>query len=390
MKETIADIIQLHLEGSSLTTAQEQQLREWIRASGENQEALKLLQDPAFLQASVQQWENYDASQQAGWERMSGQIFSKARVSVLRRFRWVAAAAVLLAVVATVFLLVNRKEDNKQASASIDLPPGKTGAILTLSDGRTILLSSSGNGRIAQENGTSISLRNNQLTYSNSTTPNSRQKTKNTLTTPAGYQFTLVLPDGSKVWLNAGSSITYPSVFTGASRTVKVTGELYMEIAKNSTAPFMVDINGKSTVQVLGTSFNMNAYADDGYIRTTLIEGSIKLLAETAAVILKPGEQASLRNQAKEPIAVTAAVDINHVLAWKNGYFSFNNLALKEVARQIERWYDIQVKFEGNTGNLSLSGEMDRGVSLSGIQRFLKQYGFTTNLQNRTLTITKR
>jgi ferric-dicitrate binding protein FerR (iron transport regulator) len=165
-----------------------------------------------------------------------------------------------------------------------------------------------------------------------------------------------------------------------------------MEVAQQKAKPFMVDIDGKTTVQVLGTSFNINAYEDDGQIRTPLVEGSVKVLSETALspVMLQPGQQALLRAGVKQAIAVASNVDMNRVLAWKNGYFSFDNLGLREVARQIERWYDIKVAFEANVGNMSLTGEMDRGVSLSGIQRFLQQYGFTTILENRVLTVSRK
>lgn len=393
MNETITDILLLHLNGIALTASQEQQLQQWLEASGNNRNALHLLEDPAFLQQSIRQWDSYDASRQAGWERLSGQIFSKKPVPLLRRLRWVAAAAILLLAVAGTWLLLTYEKSSptQQTSAGNDIAPGTSGAILTLSDGRKIVLDSMGNGQVALENGAAIQLQNNQLTYNPSAITNSPLPTFNSLTTPAGHQFTLVLPDGSRVWLNAGSSITYPAVFTGKERKVIVAGEVYMEVAPHRASPFIVDIDGKTTVQVLGTDFNINSYADDGYIRTTLINGSIKVLSATApaAVILTPGQQAAVRAAVKEPIAVASAIDVNRVLAWKNGYFSFDNLNLRQVARQIERWYDVQVIFEGNTGNLSLTGEMDRGVSLSGIQRFLKQYGFTTTLNNRVLTITK-
>jgi transmembrane sensor len=164
---------------------------------------------------------------------------------------------------------------------------------------------------------------------------------------------------------------------------------VYMEVAQHKSMPFIVDVDGKSVVQVLGTSFNINAYNDDNNIITTLVTGSIKAGAEKAAsVILKAGEQAV--QTGPQQVIVRRAVDIDKVLAWKNGYFSFDNRSLRQVAGQIERWYDIKVLFEADAGNMSLTGEMDRGVSLSGIQRFLHQYGLKTTLQNRVLTVSAK
>ncbi|RXK86773.1 FecR family protein [Filimonas effusa] len=393
MPDTIEDIIHLYLNGEVLTAQQDKQLQQWLQASGNNREALRLLEDPVFLQQSVYSWDNYDASQQAGWERLSGQLFGnhKGRVLPFRRFRWwVTVAAAVCIAIAAAWLLMVKKPGGGTLSATVgDVLPGGTGAILTLSDGRKIVLDSLGNGQIAQQNGAVIHLNNHKLVYNAFSGGSAGAADLNTLSTPAGRQFTVVLPDGSTVWLNAGSAITYPSLFAGSDRKIKVSGEVYMEVAPHKSMPFMVDIDGRSIVQVLGTSFNINAYNDDNNIVTTLVTGSVKAGTEKAAsaVILKAGEQAV---QSGLQVVVRRAVDIDKVLAWKNGYFSFDNMSLRQVARQIERWYDIKVLFEADAGNMSLTGDMDRGVSLSGIRRFLHQYGLKTTLENRVLTVSAK
>jgi len=233
-----------------------------------------------------------------------------------------------------------------------------------------MLLDSLGNGVVTTQNGTKVLLQNGQLVYK---TDNSVKTAigYNTMTTPKGRQFQLVLPDGSKVWLNAASSIRYPTVFTGNERKVEVTGEAYFEVVKNSTSPFRVKINDEAEVEVLGTHFNVNSYMNEESINTTLLEGSVSVKNSSGKLILQPGQQA--RVAGNEKIKLFAEVDVEKVMAWKNGVFNFQDATLEEVMRQLERWYDIDVVYEKNIPRLEFYGKMGRDLSLAAVLRGLEK-----------------
>ncbi len=309
------------------------------------------------------------------------------RIHFLKKWGWAAAVLLFIGIGAYLFTTTKHTEKPDVAihhSIPDEIPPGTNKAVLTLSDGTTITLDSAANGAIAQQGNSSIvKLSNGEIRYDLKGVLLG-EVMMNTMATPKGGQYQLVLPDGTKVWLNAASSITYPAAFVGNDRQVKVTGEVYMEVAKDKTKPFTVDVDGQSSVQVLGTSFNINSYKDDGHIKTTLIDGSVKVNNQ---VVLKPGEQAVQSVNGISSVRVNDQAKIEQVLAWKNGYFSFENMGLREMARQIERWYDVKVEFVGAFNDISLKGEMDRGVKLSGIVRFFESYGFTSSLEGRVLTL---
>jgi ferric-dicitrate binding protein FerR (iron transport regulator) len=258
----------------------------------------------------------------------------------------------------------------ENSSSIIDIEPGKEGAILTLDDGTTVLLDSMSNGLVATQNGTKVLLNDGQLTYS---VDNSSQGklAYHTMTTPKGRQFQLQLPDGSKVWLNAASSIRYPVVFTGKGREVEVTGEVYFEISQNPNMPFRVTANGKTEIEVIGTHFNINAYTNEGNIRTTLLEGSVRISDHSEKIVLKPGQQAQ-SGQASDPIKIIDDVDVEKVMAWKNGVLNFQDATLEEVMRQLERWYDIDVIYEKGIPKLEFFGKMGRDLTLNEVLRGLQ------------------
>lgn len=325
----------------------------------------------------------------------------KRRVSIIRRawFRYAAAVILILGLV-TYFRLANRNlPRNTAPTANIpDVEPGRQTAMLTLGDGSSISLDSAGNGKLAiQGNAAITKLAGGQIVYQVNAT-GKRAALMNTMTTPRGGQYQLVLPDGTKVWLNAASAITYPVAFDG-ERKVKVKGEAYFEVAKNKES-FIVDIEGRSSIEVLGTHFNVNAYADEENIRTTLVEGKIRVVDGAPeqhtkeSVILKPGQQAVITAQVsnrqqpdKGNIAVFDNADLEQVLAWKNGLISLENVELPNLMRQLERWYDIQVEYEGAIPKIKFKGEMDRGVRLSGVLRFLTNFGIRTRMDGRTLIV---
>ena len=194
----------------------------------------------------------------------------------------------------------------------------------------------------------------------------------NTITTLRGGQYQVILPDGTKVWLNAASSLKYPTEFRGKERNVELTGEAYFEVAKNATMPFHVQSAGQ-TVRVLGTHFNINAYEDEGVIKTTLLEGSIQITYQQAKVLIKPGEQARVVAGSPDKIIVDENADTDGAVAWKDGYFQFNHADIRTVMRQISRWYDVTVKYEGSVSSKDFGGAIERNLKLSQVLHILEK-----------------
>lgn len=322
------------------------------------------------------------------------------RIPLYRRWGW--AAAVLLLIGGSIYFYSTTKNNEKtiivqDQKNKKEVLPGTNKAQLTLSDGTIITLDTAANGAIAQQGNAAVIKRaNGEIQYDVKGVAENKVML-NTMTTPKGGQYQLTLPDGSKIWLNAASSITYPVVFVGNERKIKVSGEVYLEVAKDKRRPFLVDVDGKSTVQVLGTSFNINAYANEGNIKTTLVEGSVRVIDLVKAarsrryvqgVTLRPGQQAVIANNA-EDIRIQPA-NIDRVLAWKNGFINFESGSFQEIMRQIERWYDIDVKIEGTLPPVSIEGRMDRGVHLSDLMGVLNNFGIRTRLEGRTLILSEK
>ena len=320
------------------------------------------------------------------------------RVHFLRRAGWwAAAAAIIVLLTGTAYWFLN-KTPQQQPVARItpadDVQPGRQGAYLTLADGRRILLDSLGNGVVASEKGAQVVMKDGELTY-NPAVAHNAPVTYNTISTPRGRQFALQLPDGSKVWLNAASSLRYPVVFTGTERRVEITGEAYFEVAKikrdGARMPFIVSINNTTTVEVLGTHFNVNAYADEEMIKTTLLEGKVKVnsaIGNRQSAILKPGEQAILsqKSQSSHNISVQTA-DVEAAVAWKNGTFSFTNASLETVMRQLARWYNIEVAFVGDVPGGAFNGEIDRSLTLDQVLKGLTKTRVHYTIQKNKLLI---
>jgi len=174
-----------------------------------------------------------------------------------------------------------------------------------------------------------------------------------------------MLPDGTQVWLNAASSITYPVAFTGKQRNVKISREAYFEVMQDKEKPFVVEVDGGMPVEVLGTHFNVNSYTDEGAVKTTLLEGSVRV---GQGVVLKPGQQVWADGQR---LSVRSNINMDKVMAWKNGLFNFEDASLQEVMRQLERWYDITVVYEGRIPDIQFEGEISRNINLSNLLRVL-------------------
>lgn len=293
--------------------------------------------------------------------------------SLNRKYWWAAASIVLLLGFATYFLVFN--EPTKSAhpvaiNVTNDVAaPQSSKAMITLADGQRIFLDSISNGALAvQGNVKLIKLASGEIVYQSSGGVSGKIE-YNTLENPRGSKvINMVLADGSKVWLNAGSSLTYPVLFVGNERKVSIEGEAYFEVAHDISKPFVVHY-GAIDVQVLGTHFNVNTFEDgDSNVKVTLIEGSVKVDNGNATNLLKPGQQARINDKIK----IVSDVDLNQVMAWKNGYFQFNNASLQSVLKQVARWYDVDVIYEGNNQPREFVGEMERDLSLSEVLKILE------------------
>jgi len=295
-------------------------------------------------------------------------------------FWWRAAAIVTLIIGATIAGLTvwhNRKQNNAQTETARnireDVAPGSNKAILTLSNGTKVILDSATNGNLTtQGNSNVVKLESGKLAYQvNRNGQRFSAIVYNTLTTPRGGQYQLMLPDGSKVWLDAASSITYPTSFKGKERKVQISGQAYFDIVHDDKMPFIVAVNG-TTIRDIGTAFNVNAYADEPVMKTTLINGEIEVRTNNQSNKLKPGEQ--LQVNANGQMKMSNDVDLEQVMAWKNGRFRFNSVDIQSIMRQASRWYDVDVEYKGKI-NETFSGGISRNVNASQLLHILELTG---------------
>jgi len=293
--------------------------------------------------------------------------------------KWAVAAAILIAGFAGFYHYRVTTTLQRNIFAA-DIAPGKNKAVLTLANGKTISLTDAANGDIAREAGISITkTADGQLSYviAEAETPADPQLTEikmNTISTPTGGQWQIRLPDGTQVWLNASSSLSYPLVFSGRKeRRVELSGEAYFEVSKDAGHPFIVQ-TARQDIKVLGTHFNVSAYADDLLSETTLLEGSVQVnsFASTENVMLQPGEQASV---SPKGIRVEK-VDVEEAIAWKKGYFMFNNEKQESIMRKIARWYDVDVEYaDPEARQITYYGTVSRFEKVSQVLRKFQQTG---------------
>lgn len=299
-----------------------------------------------------------------------------------------AASVLLVASLGIYFYTHNIKDKSMMAiEVAAHIKPGKNGATLTLSDGRQINIAEAKDGKLAEENGVSISKdKEGALVYKTDNTKTDTSKI-NTIDTHKGEQQLVVLPDGSKVWLNAASSLKYKSSIAAAqSRQVELFGEAYFEVKKDTARPFSI-ITKNQKVTVLGTHFNINGYLDMGEIMTTLLEGSVKVETDKQNTVIKPGDQAVLKADGILQVSPTNVAD---AIAWKNGEFVFRNEEMGSIMKKVERWYNVKIEFEKGAEKVKATGSMSKFSNLSVL---LKVLGATGDLKftahNNTLKISK-
>lgn len=368
--ESILLLIEKYRAGTA-TAEEKRQLDEWYHSFNDTE--AELLTDEG------------DNEEQLA-DRIKDKLFNtinyeKPRAKQAPRRIWrIAAAAVILAVLGAGSYLIIFNRNPKQEIANItpgkpvpanDIAPGGNKAVLTLTDGSTIVLDSSADGTISTQGSIRVQkLKNGQLAYtiSDRTTPETDGIFVNTISTPRGGQYQVTLSDGTRVWLNASSSIRFPVTFKGTERKVEITGEAYFEVAKNKARPFKV-VASSSEIEVLGTHFNVNAYDDEAEIETTLLEGLVKVSVPSipgrqTPRFLQPGQQAGIDKNGR--INVLNNADTEGAVAWKNGWFHFKNADLKTILRQIARWYDVDIEYKGNV-NLHFTGQLTRNDNVSKV-----------------------
>ena len=355
----------------NLTEKEHEELDDWVGANMENQRLFEELTEPENLEKWVKWREKLPAAETL--ERLTKKLefTDEPKKSVIRSaWPYIAAAVIIVGVVLAIkWIPGNSIHGNKDQPMANDIAPGANRARLTLSNGTIILLDSAGNGNLATQGNTNIiKVDSGLLSYQviNPVADPGKER-YNTLNVPAGGQYRLALPDGSKVWLNAGSSLTYPTVFAGKKRTVSLTGEGYFEVTKDPMYPFEVTA-GENSIQVLGTHFNINAYSDEPVLMVTLAEGSVRVNDKAT---LRPGEQAQVNHGAEIKIV---AADLEKELAWKNGLFIFKQTQLDEVMRQVGRWYNCEVKFEASIAD-HFNASVSRDVPVSNLLSFLEGTG---------------
>lgn len=394
----IASLITRSRQGA-LTNDEQAQLDAWIAASGEHHQLWTEVNDPEVQQQNVAAMAQFDES--GALERFLADKPVKSnvhRMRFLRTWKWAAAILVLaLGVTSYLFLTDQGQQTGRMAgkSSTQDIPPGKNGAILTLADGSQLVLDSMGDGKIATQNGTEITLNDNELSYD--ATSATGEAAKNTITTPKGRQYHVTLPDGTEVWLNAASSIEYPVAFKGEERRVKIMGEVFFDVTNRSWQPFVVETD-QMKLEVLGTSFNVNAYSNEQTIQTTLLTGAVKVTPVQTNTgdhkmrhkVLVPGQTAVLSKpdaQTAPALTVTETIDPGKITAWKNGLFNFDGVDLYSVMRQLERWYNIDVQYIGKPENVIFKGKMHRNTNLSDVLKVLETMDVDFELKGNTLIV---
>lgn len=376
------------------TSAERDELMELLMNS-ENDSDVKLL--------LTETWENLKRqngvfNDKQGDDMLAG-ILQRGRETVAvipetrSSFRWGRlAAAVIFFICATGIFFGLKPAQPKPEIAQVKKNPftkkdvivaGGNKAVLTLADGSNIVLDSTHNGTLTKQGNTKVVQVNMATLAYHSDTESSQQVVYNTLATPSGGQYQLILPDGSKVWLNAASSIHFPTVFKGNERHVTVTGEAYFEVAKNAAMPFIISVKDME-VKVLGTHFDIMAYDDESTMNTTLLEGSVKVSQGNLVRMLVPGQQSNIDKTGS--IKVTDAA-VEEVMAWKNGWFQFNAHDIKTVMRQISRWYNVEVVYEGKIPAGHFTGLVSRNNDISQVLKIMQSAGVRFKIEGRKLIV---
>jgi transmembrane sensor len=410
----IDPIVTKYVREEPLTAEEEIILREWI-AGGDGRAQLleQLRNDPEWTKENLIRMQ--DMPHARVWDKVQSRLNAEGvwtaqddaaqaptpvlpmhRSSSPGWWRYVAAACVIVAAAGiTYFIRSAHSSPAVVATAPVtppDVQPGGNKATLTLADGHVINLDSAADGVLSNQGNTYVAKADGKLAYNIAASEKPITPTFNVLTTPRAGQFTLALPDGTHVWLNNASSLRYPVWFIGATREVELTGEAYFEVAKDATHPFRVHIRNSAagadggTVEVLGTSFNIMAYADENAERATLVDGSIRYANGGASTLLKPADESVLST--KGSLETLHHVNVDEITAWKNGFFHFDHTDLESTMRQFARWYDITVVYQGTIAPQEFMGKIPRSMTLATVLKGLEGEHVHFVLEGKQVTVT--
>lgn len=417
--ERIPNLIAKHLRGQ-LSAGEGQELQAWVDKTEGNKRFFEQATNEQWLLADLQQF-TAAAPDDTAFHRTLAEHPPEAKVVGLRPWRkYIAVAASVSILILAGAYLFNRTQTASpavainNAASKADVLPGHDGAILTLADGKTVVLDSAAAGTITEQGNARVVLDNGKLAYTAQKTagPSNNTVYYNQLATPRGRKFRIVLPDGSNVWINAASTLRYPTQFTGSERRVQITGEAYFEIAHNPNNPFFVEVglpnNTSAEVMVLGTHFNVMAYSMEDAMKTTLLQGRVAIRtlpkgrtadatgpasgatgltsSDAPPTMLSPGQQALVAG-ARQAVTVVDDVDLDQVVAWKNGLLSFSRADIKKLMRSVERWYDIDVVYQGDLPPRTFSGKFSSNARLSELLTILDANSIHYTLNGRVLTV---
>ena len=388
------ELLNLYLDKKA-SPKQEQELFEWINAQPDDAPIRHALQQ-AWIQFTPQDKIDVQQADSMLQQILQGESVP-APTTIKRRFellKWSAAAAVLAVISTAAYYYITAQNRARQTEivTSIssehraqkqDIPPGTTSAKLTLGDGSEVLLDTLTGQSIATQGSTQIIKTGGQVLYKNNN--ESVATIYNTLSTDRGHQYPLTLSDGTKVFLNASSSIHFPVSFNGPQRSVEITGEAYFEVAKNGK-PFIVHAGG-TQVEVMGTHFNVNAYADEAALNTTLLEGSVKVSQGMSSLMLVPGQQAQVRSNGS--VSLNKNADTEAAVSWVQGYFHFSDAGLEDVLRQLARWYDVDVVYEKHYPDETFGGDIQKSLTLSQVLKLLDKSQVNFRILGKQLILMK-
>lgn len=350
--------------------------------SEEISEIMTYKDDFELQNVDINDKENYQLIETRIFDKIEQTLQSEKSKPAAKNYTWISAAAAVVILFALSALLL--KSFHRPLSTAMNKPkpskvndpgPGGNKAVLILANGKKIILTDASNGTLNQQGGIIVKKqRDGQLQYivqRDKSEHASGTISMNTISTPRGGQYQLVLADGTKVWLNAASSLQFPSSFAGKERKVELTGEAYFEVAKNKAMPFKVSFN-HTEVEVLGTHFNIMAYPNEAQTKTTLLEGSVKISNSLGQQLLLPGQQAITATNGTLKVI---EADIDETMGWKNGYFVFHNADIHEIMKQAERWYDVDVTYKGNINDKQFGGRISRYKNISKLLENLELTG---------------
>ncbi|QEC78911.1 FecR family protein [Mucilaginibacter ginsenosidivorax] len=375
----IGHLIYREFEGDKLSPNEQEDLLDWFR---ESEDSLVLYNELKNRKHVIENLNELNA--QYNTEKAIHQVFAALGINDGNKFRYrnrfrfqkaiAAAAAILIFIGGGIFLFRQSSHNAGKQEALLNSSKEITNhnkAILTLANGSKVILDSAKNGQVSKQGNATIIKQNGNLLYHKGVGDD--PVVYNTLTTPKGGQFHIVLPDGSNVWLNAASSITYPTVFKGNERRIRLTGEAYFEVTHNRLRPFIVS-SGSTAIKVLGTKFNVMAYSDEAQRRTTLVEGRVDVSNGISHQIIRPGQQAITSNRSPSVI-IDDKADIEEALAWREGFFKFKNTDIKTIMREVSRWYDIDVEYTAPNLPDHFGGRIDRKIKIEDLIKLLEGNG---------------